>query len=179
MQRGFGVSEIIAFISTHSELEVPAHVVLTLQQWDREIQRLERVPYSQEGDIFATNMPTDDEQELGTVVECKYVHINDIPMPQSLFPHLEQIPMMWRKEFRSYHMSTVNQMVNQAILWQTKVEIAYDGHKVDFIPLVRSSLDRERIIGEIFNPANNQYEVVEMASSEWKEMRLIIPDVNS
>ena len=189
LQRGIELRDIISCLSTHGAAEVPAHVVLTLQKWDAEIKRNED---KDNGDLspapshsWLENMLVDDEQELdgvggynsivGDLGRYPYDVDDELPTPQSLFPNLEQIPLRWRKDFRSYHLSTVKQMIEQAISWNTKVKLSFHGHQVDFIPLNFSN-NCDIISGEIFNPVIQQYETTELTCSDWKEMRLIIPE---
>ncbi|WP_438351486.1 hypothetical protein ACP8HI_13065 [Paenibacillus sp. FA6] len=183
IQKGIRVKDMISFISVNSE--VPAHVLLTLQKWDAEMKPNEDVLNSFPSHRCLEILSVDDEQELGGVGGYNLIledisrypyDVNDeLPTPQSLFPDLEQIPLRWRKDFRSYHLSTVRQMIEQAILWKTKVKLSFHGNEVDFIPL-KVSNNCDIISGEIFNPIIQQYEVTELTCSDWKEMRMVIPE---
>jgi hypothetical protein len=187
IQRGLGVTEIISFISANCVSEVPVHVFMTLEQWDREMKRTHVVSHSSEGKICLENSSADDEQEIEGVEGQYLIHEDysrysfqmedELPTPRSLFPDLEQIPIMWRKDFRSYHFSTVRQMMEQAIKWKTKVKLSLDDSEVDFIPF-KITYNPDIISGEVFNPIKMKYEVIELTFSDWKEMRIMIPDFN-
>jgi hypothetical protein len=185
IKRGLEVREIISFISVNCVSEVPVHVYMTLEQWDREMKRTHVVSHSSAGKICVGNSSADDQQEIDGVEGQYLIHEDysrypfqmddELPTPQSLFPDLEQTPIMWRKDFRSYHFSTVRKVMEQAIKWKTKVKLSLDDSEVDFIPF-KITYNPDIISGEVFNPIKMKYELIELTFSDWKEMRIMIPD---
>jgi len=185
VKRGVGIDEIMNFMAEYSETGVPEHISLTLRQWDKDTNHSE-VILSSSG--IETRMDSFSEQQVKETWEddrhnfikehggVPSVHIeDDIPLPESFFPGIEQIPMMWTREFRSYHYSTGIQMMEQAILWRTKVKVSLGAQEVDFIPL-HVMHNPNVISGEVYNPVMMQYERIQLSPSDWKELRLIVPN---
>ncbi|AOZ91546.1 hypothetical protein [Paenibacillus crassostreae] len=184
IRRGLGIAEIISFLTMNSEVELPDHIVLTLEKWDQELNHTDPNPMSSECQCWLVGLLVEDEQNKETFIkqfgnedatrQYPYAVDDEIPQPQLLFQQYEQVPTMWVKDFRSYHISTVRQIIEQAILLKTKVKLSLDGEKVDFIPLMFSN-NSNVISGERYNPTTNQYEMIELNYDDWKEMKLIIP----
>lgn len=98
----------------------------------------------------------------------------DIPDKQDLFPGLTKIPVMWTRDWRSYHGTTAKQIMEQALNWKVKVEIGLENKKVEFIPkrLLRNPW---RISGFIYSLDSEKPKQVELSDDGWQEMRLIVP----
>jgi len=184
VKRGVGIDAILNFMAEYSETGVPEHISLTLRQWDKDTNHSEVISSSSG---IRTRMDSFSEQQVketwddrnNFVKELGLVHSvhieDDIPLPESFFPGIEQIPMMWTREFRSYHFSTGLQMMEQALLWKTKVKVSLGAQEVDFIPL-HVAHNPYVISGEVYNPVMMQYERIQLSPSDWKELRLIVPN---
>ncbi|MGV2806250.1 hypothetical protein GNF85_22135, partial [Clostridium perfringens] len=100
-----------------------------------------------------------------------------LPDKASIVPDLNRIPIMWTRDWRSYHGSTAKQMMEQALELSAKLEIAVDGSRMEFIPY---QLERQpwKISGALYD-LDSDFEmtgtVVQLGEGEWKEMRLVIP----
>ncbi len=184
VKRGLCVDEIINFMTEYSETGVPEHILLTLRQWDKETNHSELVLSSAETDKIMDHSKeqvkeTWDYERHSFIKEHCSVHPflteEDIPIPESLFQGLDHIPMMWIREFRSYHFSTGIQMMEQAILWKTKVKLSIEAIEVDFIPL-HVTHNPCVISGEVYNPEKHEYERIQLTPSDWKELKLIVPN---
>ncbi|WP_188016963.1 helicase-associated domain-containing protein [Paenibacillus antarcticus] len=184
VKRGVRIDEILNFMAEYSETGVPEHISLTLRQWDKDTNHSEIISSSSG---IETRMDYFSEQQvketwdvrknfIKEIAPVHLVHIeNDMPLPESFFPGIEQIPMMWTREFRSYHFSTGLQMMEQALLWKTKVKVSLGAQEVDFIPL-HVTHNPYVISGEVYNPVMMQYERIQLSPSDWKELRLIVPN---
>ena len=61
---------------------------------------------------------------------------------------------MWTRDWRSYHGSTAKQMMEQALELSTKLEIAVEGGRMEFIPF---QLEQRpwKISGALYDPDSN------------------------
>ncbi|MBJ9988287.1 helicase-associated domain-containing protein [Paenibacillus sp. S28] len=100
---------------------------------------------------------------------------SDIPKPESLFPGYGQVPKMWTQDFRNYHGTTAQHIMEQALEWQTKVLISRGGSRLEFIPRgIRSH--PWAVEGTLFDPERDGYEDGALLSQgDWEQIRLIVP----
>ncbi|PQP87731.1 helicase-associated domain-containing protein [Paenibacillus sp. AR247] len=100
---------------------------------------------------------------------------SDIPKPESLFPGYGQVPKMWTQDFRNYHGTTAQHIMEQALEWQTKVLISRGGSRLEFIPrTIRSH--PWAVEGTLFDPERDGYEDGALLSlGDWEQIRLIVP----
>lgn len=99
---------------------------------------------------------------------------SEIPDRQSLFPGLAKIPVMWTRDWRSYHGTTAKQIMEHALDWKVRVELGIKGGKAEFIPqrLLRNPW---RIFGMMYFPDSAEPGQIELVEGDWQEMRLVIP----
>ncbi|HEY2492636.1 MAG TPA: helicase-associated domain-containing protein [Paenibacillus sp.] len=172
LNKGITIEEMIQFLTEHSLGEVPEHVSIVLEQWAREMHdesfeaRNEQLFHSIEGEA-AKGAFMDSVRLLSNADE-------DIPTPESLFQGLEQIPMRWRNEFRSYHFSTTITIVEQALAWHTKVEMNMNGKVVEFMPM-NICYSPWMVRGELTVLQDQDHQVIELHPNDFQEIKLLIP----
>ncbi|WP_151734775.1 helicase-associated domain-containing protein [Paenibacillus tengchongensis] len=83
------------------------------------------------------------------------------------------VPLMWLKEWRHYHASTAREMMEHALEYGLKVQIAVSGEACVFIP-ERSHGAPWRVLGILLRPGSMPEETV-LAAGEWQEMKLLPP----
>ncbi|AJS57846.1 helicase-associated domain-containing protein [Paenibacillus sp. IHBB 10380] len=172
LSKGIVIEEMIQFLEEHSLGEVPEHVSIVLEQWAREMHdesfeaRNGQLFHSIEGE-GANGVFMDSVRLLSNTVE-------DIPTPESLFQGMEQIPMRWRKEFRSYHFSTTTTIVEQALAWHTKVEMTMNGKLAEFTP-TNICYSPWMVRGELTVLQDQDYQVIELYPNDFQEIKLLIP----
>ncbi|MGG4344851.1 helicase-associated domain-containing protein [Paenibacillus lautus] len=192
---GMGPEAITAFFTEHAAAGIPENVCVALCQWGKELERAGR----NESLRYAGAAPKD-ETEIGACDEgdnryalprypgcpssglirparSELVLERDDSLPDiaSIVPDLNRIPIMWTRDWRSYHGSTAKQMMEQALELSAKLEIAVDGSRMEFIPF---QLERQpwKISGALYDPDSEMTgTVVQLGEGEWKEMRLVIP----
>ncbi|WP_106768197.1 helicase-associated domain-containing protein [Paenibacillus faecalis] len=98
----------------------------------------------------------------------------EIPDKQNLFPGLAKVPVMWTRDWRSYHGTTTKQIMEQALEWQVKVELGLNHKKVEFIPK-RLFRNPWRISGFLYPPDSDRSEQIELKEGDWQEIRMIVP----
>lgn len=195
---GMGPEAITAFFTEHAAAGIPENVYTALRQWGKEIERAGR----NESSLWYSVAAPEDETEIGASDEgdnrsalprypgCPSSGLirsarselvlewdDSLPDKASIVPDLNRIPIMWTRDWRSYHGSTAKQMMEQALELSAKLEIAVDGSRMEFIPY---QLERQpwKISGALYDLDSDSEmtgTVVQLGEGEWKEMRLVIP----
>lgn len=102
---------------------------------------------------------------------------HDIPEPVSLFPGYERLPARWLQDFRSYHSSTAQSIVEQAQSWQTRVLLNLGGKHAEFAPTAVYSAPW-RAEGVLHDLETGTFERRELAAEDLGELRLIVPQLD-
>ncbi len=90
------------------------------------------------------------------------------------FSQLEQVPAMWTKQLRAYHHSTRKELIEQALQWQTPVQLRMDRELRSFIPEKLEQKDGGwAVVGLLRDEP--QRELIRLTPDMWEEMRLVIP----
>jgi hypothetical protein len=90
-----------------------------------------------------------------------------------MYPHLQDIPPLWLKEFREYHGSTRKDMIRKAIEWKSYLKLRKEGIERQIMP---QSL-REDNNGWMLLGMENAQDIL-LRSEDWNEMKLILPGIN-
>lgn len=93
---------------------------------------------------------------------------------EDLFIGGESVPQIWSKEWRHYHTSTAQKVIEQGMKWGVKVRFVLKNQKCDFIPF-RIIGNPWRVSGLLLSDDGETVEDVELTPEDWKEMKLIIP----
>ncbi|MEF7437009.1 helicase-associated domain-containing protein [Paenibacillus lautus] len=186
---------IAAFLTKHAAAGMPENVHAALFQWGKEMDRAglnEPLRYAEappeEGaelagpdgdDHYPMQWGNRSRPSCGLIRpargELALEPDDTLPDPLSIIPDLSRIPVMWTRDWRSYHGSTSKQMMEQALELSAKLEIAVDGSRMEFIPfqILRQPW---KISGALYDPDSDKTgAVVELGEGEWREMRLVIP----
>lgn len=86
----------------------------------------------------------------------------------------ENVPQIWSKEWRHYHSSTAQKVMEQGLRWGVKVRFALKDQMLDFIPS-RISGNPWRVSGQLLFHDGETVEDIELTPEDWKEMKLVIP----
>lgn len=186
---------IAAFLTKYAAAGMPENVHAALFQWGKEMDRAglnEPLRYAEappeEGaelagpdgdDRYPMQWGNRSRPSCGLIRpargELALEPDDTLPDPLSIIPDLSRIPVMWTRDWRSYHGSTAKQMMEQALELSAKLEIAVDGSRMEFIPfqILRQPW---KISGALYDPDSDKTgAVVELGEGEWREMRLVIP----
>lgn len=88
--------------------------------------------------------------------------------------HMERVPSMWTKQLRAYHHSTRKELIEQALLWQTPVQLRIERELRSFIPeKLEQQDDSWAVVGLLRDEP--QRELIRLTPDMWEEMRLVIP----
>jgi hypothetical protein len=97
----------------------------------------------------------------------------NFPLLTDMYPHMQEIPPLWLKEYRGYHASTGKDMIRKAIEWQCYLRLRKEGVDRKVVPKdLREDRNGWCLIGL------EEYREVSLASEDWGEMKLILPGVN-
>jgi hypothetical protein len=91
-----------------------------------------------------------------------------------ILPGEDAVPQMWLREWREYHVSTAQKVMEQALTWGIKVRMSLEGQICDFIPEQLRG-NPWRVAGGLLPAGTEEREEAELAAGNWKEMKLLIP----
>lgn len=104
---------------------------------------------------------------------------HSLPTYEDIFPSYQDIPIMWRTEMRSYHISTARKIVELAYEWQTKIIVRKNNTEATFLPksLVRG---KDWSIQGLLIADDEQTEINEMTLclEQYDAMKLHLPTSN-
>lgn len=90
----------------------------------------------------------------------------------------EQVPSMWIKQLRTYHHSTRRELIEQALQWQTPIQLRMKQELRSFVP---EKLEHQEegwaVVGLLRD--ERQRQITRLTPDMWEEMRLIIPGQES
>ncbi|CAM4286137.1 hypothetical protein FHS16_002286 [Paenibacillus endophyticus] len=90
---------------------------------------------------------------------------------------LDRVPAMWTKQLRAYHHSTRRELIEQALQWQTPIQLRMDRGLCAFVPEKLEQQGNEwAVIGLL---RDEPRESVRLTPDMWEEMRLLIPGQES
>ncbi|WP_139998145.1 helicase-associated domain-containing protein [Paenibacillus paridis] len=86
----------------------------------------------------------------------------------------ESVPAMWIKQLRAYHHSTRRELIEQALLWQTPVQLRIERELRSFVPeKLEQKEDGWAVIGLLRDQPGSS--LIRLTPDMWEEMRLVIP----
>ncbi|AIQ58185.1 helicase-associated domain-containing protein [Paenibacillus borealis] len=86
----------------------------------------------------------------------------------------EAVPQMWFNQWRQYHVTTAQKVMEQALAWGIKVRISVKGQTADFIPEQISGRPW-RVRGNLLRSGSETAEEIQLAAEDWQEMKLLHP----
>ncbi|GAA3407129.1 helicase-associated domain-containing protein [Paenibacillus hodogayensis] len=95
------------------------------------------------------------------------------PLIEDVYPGLQEIPPMWLKDCRTYHVSTRKQMIQKALEWKAGLRLRIAGADRDLIPLRLDGIREDWAV-----TCFGQAEEVRLLPDQWEEMQLILPGIN-
>ncbi|MFF2907397.1 helicase-associated domain-containing protein [Paenibacillus sp. NPDC057934] len=104
----------------------------------------------------------------------RYLPLAD-PEPEASFLMDEgQVSPMWSREWRAYHVTTAEKVMEQGLRWGVKVRISLQEQECHFIPH-RIQHNPWRVTGHLLRNLDHEVEEVELTAAAWKEIQLILP----
>lgn len=112
--------------------------------------------------------------QLGTAVSL-YQPDESFPETDELFPGLEFIPRSWTKELRSYHNSTVRQLLERALTWKARIELEAGGRT--YTGLLQSLTGGENWLTQVtINTLDLENASFEFSWKDVDKARIVLPD---
>ncbi|MEK4007426.1 helicase-associated domain-containing protein [Paenibacillus sp. FSL H3-0333] len=111
---------------------------------------------------------------LGTGPSPKLLPLDRGGPPMLELPGEEAVPQMWFNQWRQYHVTTAQKVMEQALSWGIKVRLSYGGKAADFIP-ERISGRPWKVRGILLLPGTETAEETELAAEDWQEIQLLHP----
>lgn len=86
----------------------------------------------------------------------------------------DRIPAIWTKQLRAYHHSTRKELIEQALAWQTPVQLRMREELSEFVPEKLEQKDGAwAVVGLLRSTQEKQQ--IRLTPDMWDEMRLVIP----
>ncbi|WP_341347461.1 helicase-associated domain-containing protein [Paenibacillus sp. FSL H3-0469] len=111
---------------------------------------------------------------LGTGPPPKLLPLDSGGPPKLELPGEETVPQMWFNQWRQYHVTTAQKVMEQALSWGIKVRLSYGGKAADFIP-ERINGRPWQVRGILLLPGTETAEETELAAEDWQEIQLLHP----
>ncbi|WP_219837744.1 hypothetical protein [Paenibacillus sp. R14(2021)] len=113
----------------------------------------------------------------GRLSQASYELLQERVSVKQLFTGLEEVPVMWLKQFRAYHHSTRRELLEQALIWRTSVKLNCEGGVTAFVPeRIVDDQGRWAVIGYREVHSNRQTpEPVMLFPEMWQEMMILLP----
>ncbi|KWX73935.1 helicase-associated domain-containing protein [Paenibacillus jilunlii] len=93
---------------------------------------------------------------------------------EAVLSGLAAVPQMWIKQWRKYHVTTAQKVMEQALEWGVKVRLSMEGEACDFIPAGISRNPWE-VQGTLLLAKPDRVQEVRLNAADWQEMQLMIP----
>ncbi|GAB7053885.1 MULTISPECIES: helicase-associated domain-containing protein [unclassified Paenibacillus] len=105
---------------------------------------------------------------------------SQLPEPADLYPDLKDIPPMWLKDYRTYHVSTRKEIVEKAIEMKTLLQVRMNGTDYRVAPRKVQDTRGTWWMTGIEQRKDRLPQALEVRwhAGEWDEMKLILPGIN-
>lgn len=111
---------------------------------------------------------------LGAPVPLALLSLHNAVELEQTLPGEDTVPPMWFSQWRQYHSTTAQKIMEQAFTWGIKVCISLEGHTAEFIPEQINGRPW-KVRGVLLHPADAAAEEMELAAEDWREMKLVHP----
>ncbi|MEC0168791.1 helicase-associated domain-containing protein [Paenibacillus graminis] len=93
---------------------------------------------------------------------------------EAVLSGLAAVPQMWIKQWRKYHATTAQKVMEQAVEWGVKVRLSMEGEVCEFIP-ARISRNPWEVQGTLLLARPDRVQEARLSAGDWQEMQLMIP----
>jgi len=100
-----------------------------------------------------------------------------LPSREDLFPEIARISPMWLQQLRAYHTSTMKEIIERAIAWQTSIRLGNKTESMIILPhQVWLNGSAWHLKGFIVGQAD--IGIQEVSSDTWDQIQLLLPIIN-
>ncbi|MBW4083951.1 helicase-associated domain-containing protein [Paenibacillus sp. S150] len=113
---------------------------------------------------------------LACAPELPPVPLNPHAAEKAMLTGLASVPQMWIKEWRKYHATTAQKVMEHALDSGIKVRLSMKEQICEFIP---AEIRRNpwEVQGALLPPDSDRAEEARLSAADWQEMQLVIPKV--
>ncbi|WP_379153247.1 helicase-associated domain-containing protein [Paenibacillus sp. sgz5001063] len=111
---------------------------------------------------------------LVTAPDLPKVHLNLHTDEEAMLTGLASVPQMWMKQWRQYHVTTAQKVMEQAWDWGIKVRLSVKGQIYEFVP-AHIRRNPWEVQGVLLSVDSDSVEEACLGAEDWQEMQLIIP----
>ncbi|MFC3748762.1 helicase-associated domain-containing protein [Paenibacillus sp. GCM10012306] len=104
----------------------------------------------------------------------RHLPLADAELEASFLADEGQVPPMWSREWRVYHVTTAEKVMEQGLRWGVKVRMSLQEQECHFIPH-RIQRNPWRVTGHLLRDSGHEVEEVELTAAAWNEIQLILP----
>lgn len=187
-------------LSWKLQMNLPAHIKMAIAEWTREVnikeansapignRKLKVKPKSKPKSI-SKNITKNTFQSRMTNAGCfvqpnpqlPYYEIGvEEPDFTQALPDFDAVPLKWREQLSSYHPSTLKHLIEQAIIWQIKVELQWGDQRVSMIPsTICDESDGWCVVGVIPSFGEGEPVLQSIPSKQCYGAKLLVPDIDS
>lgn len=179
-------------LSWRLPIDLPAHIRMTIAEWTREVNLNQANNTSLGGSETKSNSKNIAKSRLqsGKINVACFVEPNpklptyevgvEEPDFTQAFPDFDTVPLKWRQQISSYHLSTLRNLIEQAIMWQIKVELQWGDQTVSIIPnKICDESDGWRVVGVIPSFGEGEPALQSIPSKQCYGAKLLVPDIDS
>lgn len=183
-------------LSWRLPIDLPAHIGITIAEWTREVNLTQAnhtsLGVSKPKSKLKSNSKNISKSTLrsGKINAPCFVEPNpklptyevgvEEPDFTQAFPDFDTVPLKWREQLSSYHPSTLRHLMEQAIIWQIKVELQWGEQRVSIIPnTIYDEPDGWRVVGVIPSSSEGKLVLQSIPSKQCYGAKLLVPDIDS
>jgi hypothetical protein len=174
---GRNESQCLEWLSRYALYEIPENVILGINRW---FSGFDGMPNADAGAESGEGVsPWVDEESFISldIPDLPYLDgyeiVVKLPEEEEQLREWRDVPPLWLKQSRPYHLSVRKQIVRQAMEWQTAVELVQENERMIVQPLHINERSGEAcFVGRI----GTKEKIIEFDS--WDRIRLLLPGVN-
>ncbi|SEM75931.1 helicase-associated domain-containing protein [Paenibacillus sp. OV219] len=174
-EQGIGTGEVIHMLEAAADEPLPETMRAAISiGMSAHTAVLAPVPEPVSVTLHGSN-PSECEPSLLVLGSQSYEIIIEHKAVRSLFAGIESVPAMWMKQFRSYHLSTRRELMEQALSWRAAVKLSCEGQIKPFIPeRIVDEDDKWAVIGYL--QEGGSCLPIKLQPDMWQEMMLVLPE---
>lgn len=155
------------------QYELPTNVQVAITDWTKQFED----SYTEEGFALTHKYNRSLVQAISRFVDVEYVlpmyQVDDFKPEQShIMPGIDAVPNKWMQEVASYHQSTLRHLVEQALLWDIKIELQLVDELIQIIPTAIVDDEQDWCIVGL-----GQSELKSIHFTQCQGIRLVMPDL--
>ncbi|HEY0827900.1 MAG TPA: helicase-associated domain-containing protein, partial [Bacilli bacterium] len=142
-KNGRTVGDITGYLQKYGKYGIPENVEVTIAQWGKqfEVEGWRKPPFypkwaaTEHIQPFAWPKEATNKGMLSPRFDSDdYEEVTNLPKIEAMYDKLAEIPPIWLKDHREYHISVRKEIITKAIEWKTYIRIRETGQLKTVIP---------------------------------------------